>query len=347
MPFPNTVCLGERLEGTTRIRNTSECTGEFRTRFRPSIGEDSIAEPQELSPGEEAEFEFVMDRMPDNMLDVEQLVEVRRGDQWIEAESLVDEIEPLFGNLQFVSTPFPGFVQPDEPVSANITVQNAGDCSTIAEMSGTRFTSTSVELGPGETQDFEQRFSMPGNAVPVNLQLTDQERGIQGDEFSTLIEPQQTVQIDQDEGTIQFIGGFDVRLSYRGVIQGTNVESENLDEEDRFIGGRRVSTFSGEISTTPEDKDTILFGNLDFLNVQFGANIQWVLNNEILGEAESFQYSEYPLGVASRLFPVATDDPEIEVKASPVGRLGKVRDAVGVGALIAKNPLLSRTSRGG
>lgn len=344
MSFPSQVCFGDPVSGSTVVRNDSQCESEYRVRYDVG-GDTATASSAELAPGEEFEFQLDVSRMPESQLRVEEIVEVKVGDVWEPLDERVTNIEPLFSEFQLVSASYPAHVQPGNPVAANLTVQNVGDCPGRAEISGTRFQSRNVELEPGETTNFQHRFNMPGSRVPISLQVLNQDRGIDEDGVDRRIDPQQTVIIDEEEGTLEFLGGFNTNLGYNGIIQGRGIEGESLDSEDNLIGGRVLGAVSGNASTSPEDRDIIKFSTLDFLNVQFGSNIQWVRNGNILGEASSFQFSKYPIGFAENALPLPAEDPEISIRASPTDRLGKVRRVAGLNAKLIDQPVFQRMNK--
>lgn len=344
MAFPKNICFAEPLEGTTKIRNTSKCKGEFRAKFLTSANNlpNETTDVVEIPAGGTGEFKFSLDSFPDSPVSIEQAVEVKIGDNFKSIASRVSDIKPLFSDFQIVSAPYPENAQPGDEVSANITIQNIGDCKGKARAKGTKLPPEGFNLGPGETTSFRHTLSMPGEAQPIQLSLNNVTQNSAADTFGTKVEPSSAVLIDTEKGTLRMIGGFSTQVPYAGAIQATNLEKSNMEEDDKLAAGRRIGTFQGKVSVSPSDEDIIKFDTLDYLNMRFDKQIQWVFDGTIKGKAESFQYSEYPTSGTESFLPAPAENPEISIRGSPLTKLGRARKRLGVNSQLFSEPIVNR-----
>jgi len=348
MAFPTEVCFGQPVSGSLRLRNNSNCRGEFRLRLRSdAFGDDIVSNDVEVAPGDSSDLEFRLPEMPDEEFTVEQVAEVKAGTNYVELASRERTISPIFSQFELVSTPYPSFVQPGDTIESEVTIQNAGQCSGSVNVSGTQLSDQEFNLDPGETATFTHRLNMPGEDRPINLDVQNLNRDDQLDSFSDTVQPSQAVLLDTKSGTLNIHGGFPKNINYSGLVVGTDLSGENLESgQDNISSGARTGGFNGTVSTDNAEVDTINFSNVDYLNMQAGTKVQWVVDQEIQGKGETFEFNNLPFNPSTRFDNLPAQNPDITVRGGPIDKVGRLASRLGFSLDMKPNALLRRSSGG-
>jgi len=332
LQVPDTICAGQVLNTTVELGiktfpdellgvqlNKPEFvlaidnpfTGDT-TAVRIDEGGQHTVEPQltipnDLTPGDTGQIEarLVVDKGVTSSSDEDKIVvseDVSIG---------VPEIE--------ASSDYPIAILPGEVGQGSIIVDNVGTCASTIQLRGLLSGIQEFTIAPGQEVSIDDQFDMPPEPLDIDIEVVRTGSGEVEASFNEEITPREVFIVDTSEGVVQVYGGVNEPLDVGGIIQGTNLEVNSQSSEGiGSIANTDIVSFVDEVPDEVKLKEIISFGSTQYINVQVEDDILWVLDGEVLGKADSFQYSAYPIGQVSSRMPTVADDPEITLTESPL-----------------------------
>jgi len=314
--FADELCQGDNGSVILQTKNTSDSTASFRVTFEET--KETIA-PREDAPGNGSiwEFNFIIE----NSINSRVVVEATFGNGWKVVATSGVTIDMRVPDVIIQEASFPTPVLPGEGHTGIVLLENQGNCESDFKLTSSSLNNKQGTMQPGETREFSYNFTITSQEQTFNFTLSaDAKDDVQ---ISRTVKAHSAALINSD-GDTTFLGAEESKLNYNALVQATDLESNQLEDSDTStVGPLRKAGLVQLSSDSYQDPDVLSYSNLDYLNVEAGEEVVWVLDGKVQETSSSFEYSTFLSGMgATRDKPAQNPDTSAKTGLSKhVGRL--------------------------
>lgn len=335
---PEQQCIGTNVALRVGFENNGACETEYRvmlndvTRGNTQVV-DSGTVGVDTSTTSRFESELTSELSQDSSITYEIRLQKRLAEEleWQTVQDRAVTVSILKPDISIQTATYPEFDVPGQK-KYQVTLANTSQCDTNIDVniSGEN---TNIDISSQSSVTITDDILLAADEEVREITVNDNTLGEQVTDGEFTVKPHRFINLNQNKGIVEIVGGFEEEVIYSGTIAATAIKSgENLEEQDSVVGALGVKSIQGTALPDSNNKDSIQFGALKGLFVQTSESTTVVMDGEVKGKGRSYRHTT---ASESALNFTDSDSADVETRSGPMSNAGALRRRFGFEPLVA------------